>query len=240
MPIKLKPKCPVCDNDKIFFDEEITEIRNCNICKEEFEADSTCSNKHYVCHMCRQKDAREAIINHCLQSEEDQPYPLVLELMELPQVAIHGPEHHLLITAALLTAYANGKDRQDDLHHMLLEANDRSINVPGGACGNWGVCGAAIGSGIYMSILTESSPFAGEEWKTTGQLTARCANAISYEGGPRCCKRDTFLSLIEATEYSNDTLDTSFDVPSHIRCEFYPNNNECKLNDCPFFPTRSS
>lgn len=236
MPIKLIPKCTICNKDKIFFDEEILEIKKCDICQEEFEADSNCENNHYVCHMCRQKDAREAIIAHCLTSEHKEPYPLVLELMELPEVAIHGPEHHLLLTAALLTAYCNEKDRQTDLSELLLEANERSMNVPGGACGFWGVCGAAIGSGIYMSIITESDPYAEDEWKTTGQLTAHCANAISKEGGPRCCKRDTFLSLTEATQYSNEKLDTHFDVPKQIRCEFYPNNKECKLRKCPFFP----
>lgn len=239
MPIKLKPKCTVCDMDKIFFEEDVVEVKNCYICGIEFEADSTCDNTHYVCHMCRQKDAREAIISHCLQSDEKQPYPLMLELMELPEIAIHGPEHHLLLTAALLTAYFNENDSSSDLPDMLDEANQRSMHVPGGACGAWGICGAAIGSGIYMSIITESQPLAAEEWQITGQLTARCANAVSHEGGPRCCKRDSFLSIIETIEYSNDILNTRFDAPDHITCEFYPNNKECKLKDCPFFPTRS-
>ena len=143
----------------------------------------------------------------------------------------------MLLAAALLTAYCNEKERAD-LPDLLKEANERSLGVPGGACGFWGICGAAIGSGIYMSIITKSNPFAETEWEATGQLTASCANVISREGGPRCCKRDTFLSLKEAVIHSNAVLDTNFDVPQDIQCGFYPNNKECKGLDCLFFPKR--
>jgi hypothetical protein len=237
MPIKLLPKCPVCSEDKIFFDAG--ETASCHLCGVRFEAYDTCQNGHYVCPMCRQKNTRQAIIAHCLKSPQRQPLPLVLELMELPEVAMHGPEHHLLLAAALLTAYAHEKNKTEDLPKLLDEANVRSLGVPGGACGAWGICGAAVSSGIYMSILTEASPYSEDEWKITGQLTARCGHVISREGGPRCCKRDTFLSLIEATAYSNAVLDTHFDVPDSIVCAFYPNNRECKRTACAFFPVRA-
>ena len=238
MPVKLQPKCHICGKDKIYFDNEMEVVKPCAICGAEFEADATCENGHYVCHMCRQKNTREAIITYCLNSEHKQPRTLVLELMKLPETAMHGPEHHLLLTAALLTCYCNEKGRPSDLPDFLTAANERSIGVPGGACGFWGVCGAAIGSGIYMSIITKASPFAETEWKVTGQLAALCANAISCEGGPCCCKRDTFLSLKEAAAYSNTVLDTHFTVLDDMQCEFYPNNKECKRLDCPFFPAR--
>ena len=120
----------------------------------------------------------------------------------------------------------------------LAEANERSMDVPGGACGFWGICGAAIGCGIYMSILSEASPYAETEWKTAGQLTARCAGAVSEQGGPRCCKRDSFLAFMEAAAYSNSTLGTHFATPDDLRCDFYPNNEECKKLACPFFPAK--
>ena len=240
MLVKLQPKCHICGKDKTYFDEEAEVIKPCEICGTEFEADSTCENGHYICNLCRQKNAREAIITHCLNSGHKQPFPLVLELMKLPETAMHGPEHHLLLTAALLTSYCIEKGARSNLPEFLMMANERSMGVPGGACGFWGVCGAAIGSGIYMSIVTEADPYAETEWKTTGQLTARCADAISCEGGPRCCKRDTLLSMKEAVVYSNTVLDTHFTVPEDINCVFYPNNEDCKKLDCPFFPTRKT
>lgn len=237
MPIKLTPKCPVCREDKIFFAEDMpprTEV--CDICGDNFEVDGSCQNEHFVCHMCRQKWARAAIIEHCLKSGHTDPLPLTLELLALPEVAIHGPEHHLLLAAALLTAYH--AERGGDLPALLEEANARSLGVPGGACGAWGICGAAVAGGIYMSIVTGSNPYATEEWRVTGQLTSRSGELISREGGPRCCKRDTFISLMTAAAHSNEVLGTKFDIPSGIVCDFYPNNKECKRLACPFFPRK--
>ncbi|MDL2324142.1 DUF5714 domain-containing protein [Ruminococcaceae bacterium OttesenSCG-928-A16] len=238
MPIKLEPKCPVCGQNKFYFEEDVELTKPCDICGVAFEADASCENGHHVCHTCRQKSARQAMIAHCLKSSCQQPYPLVLELMKLPEVAMHGPEHHLLLTAALLTSYCNEKGRQPDLPAFLAEADERSMEVPGGACGFWGICGAAIGSGIYISIVTGANPYAGAEWKASGQLTAQCGSAVACQGGPRCCKRDTFLSLKEAAPYSNTLLDTHFIVPEDYTCEFYPSNEDCKRLDCPFFPVK--
>lgn len=238
MPIKMQPKCLICSEVRIFLDDGAEVEKSCNICGTEFGADATCANEHYICHMCRQKAAREDIIAHCRVSGQKQPYSLLMELMQLPKVAMHGPEHHLLLTASLLTAYCNEKGALEDLPEYLAAANERSMAVPGGACGFWGICGAAIGGGIYVSIVTEATPYAEAEWKTAGQLTARCANAISREGGPRCCKRDCFLSLLNAVQYSNAVLDTHFEAPGDLRCEYYPNNEECKGLACPFFPAR--
>ena len=230
---KVQPKCLVCGSDKVLFEEAAVHI--CDICGQAFEADSTCKSGHFVCHTCRQKAARQVIIAHCLTSKQRDPYILMLELMKLPRMAMHGPEHHLLLTATLLTAYCNTMGRID-LPELLEEANARSMQVPGGACGFWGVCGAAIGAGIFTSIITGASPYAEEEWKTSGQMTAGCAAAISKQGGPRCCKRDSFIALKEAIYYCNKYLNTDFFVPD-ISCQFYANNQECKGKACPFFPT---
>lgn len=226
-------KCLVCGTEKQPLEDGI--IVKCALCGESFEAYETCENHHFVCHMCRQKSAREKIIAHCLKSKLINPYALLFELMKLPETTMHGPEHHLLVPATLLTAFCNVKGR-DDLANLLLEANTRSMQVPGGACGHWGICGAAIGAGIFSSIVLASSPFAEGEWQSCGQLTARCADAISCQGGPRCCKRDSFTALKEAIVYCNAQLDTDFDTPDPIQCQFFINNTECKGKACPFFP----
>ena len=224
--------CAVCGDEKLPLDEKAVYV--CDICGQAFEADTTCRGGHFVCGTCRQKAARREIVGYCLESRQTDPYDLTQALMKLPGVAMHGPEHHLLLTAALLTAYCNATGR-DPLPQLLEEADRRSIQVPGGACGLWGICGAAVGAGIYASILSGSSPYAEEEWKTSGQLTARCADAISKQGGPRCCKRDCFTALKEAVVYSNEQLHTDFGAPDRT-CLFYVNNRECKGKDCPFFP----
>lgn len=230
---KVDLRCPICGADKTSFEEPI--LAKCDLCGQDFEADAICGHNHFVCHLCRQKSAREKMITYCLESKQTNPYALVLELMKLPETAMHGPEHHLLLAAALLTALCNETGR-DDLAALLEDANARSLPVPGGACGMWGICGAAIGAGIFSSILLESSPFAKSEWQSGGQLTAKCADAISAQGGPRCCKRDTFLALRKAGPYSNEHFGTHFNLPEHIICGFFPNNEECKGRACAFFP----
>lgn len=234
MTHKINITCPICDEERKPLDALVD--KECEVCHKSYQADMVCDNGHYVCYSCRQKLVRDKIIEHCLQSKSENPFEIELELMKLPGVLMHGPEHHLLTTASLLTAYANQTGRED-LAELLKLANERSIEVPGAACAFWGVCGAAIGAGIYISILTESTPFSTDTWKTTGQLTAKCADEISKQGGPRCCKRDSFLALREAIKYSNDNFGTHFEIPKDIKCEFYVNNKECKGKECEFFPT---
>ena len=62
-----------------------------------------------------------------------------------------------MVGAALLTAYQNAGGKVD-LEKSLLEVQRRGKGVPGGACGFWGACGAGISSGIFISIITASTP----------------------------------------------------------------------------------
>ena len=233
MPFKIKNECPICGQERTPIEHPETHI--CEICHSRYEADIVCDNCHYICYTCRHENVRQSILDHCLNSSSAEPFELETELMKLPGVLMHGPEHHLLTTAALLTAYAN-QTGSKDLAGLLAEANDRSMNVPGAVCGLWGICGAAIGAGIYVSIITETGPLSTDTWKTTGQLTAKCADIISKQGGPRCCKRDAFLTLRTAVSYSNEVFGIEFHQPETIICDFYVNNRECKGKCCEFFP----
>ena len=81
----------------------------------------------------------------------------------MPFCHMHGPEHHVMVGAALLTAYKNaGGDL--DLPKALQEMYSRGKAVPGGACGFWGACGAGISAGQFVSIATSSTPLAVEPW----------------------------------------------------------------------------
>ena len=70
---------------------------------------------------------------------------------------MHGPEHHTMVGMALLTAYRNS-DGNIDLKKALAEMSNRGRSVPGGACGFWGACGAGISTGMFLSIVTGSTP----------------------------------------------------------------------------------
>lgn len=88
----------------------------------------------------------DAIIGLCLESSSKNPIEILEQMMEQPFCHMHGPEHHVMVGSALLTAYKNaGGDI--DLEAALPEMFSRGKSVPGGACGFWGACGAASAPG---------------------------------------------------------------------------------------------
>ena len=89
---------------------------------------------------------------------------------------MHGPEHHIMVGMALLTAYKN----------------------------------------------------------SGGELELKNAlNAIGEIGGPRCCKRDSYLSILKAVDFVKENLGISMERPE-IRYSFRSKNNQCVGKRCPF------
>ena len=131
------------------------------------------------------------------------------EMMDMPACHMHGPEHHTMVGSALLTAYKNAGG-EIDLKASLYEMQRRGKQVPGGACGFWGACGAGISTGMYLSIALNATPLAKEAWGLSNQLTARALDAIGRNGGPRCCKRDSYLAIIEAVRFTKENLGILF------------------------------
>ena len=153
-------------------------------------------------------------------------------MMAMPFCHMHGPEHHVMVGAALLTAYKNaGGDI--DLHNALVEMMNRGKNVPGGACGFWGACGAGISSGMFVSIISKSTPLAVEPFALSHQMTASSLGRIGEIGGPRCCKRDSFLSILAAIDFVKEHFGVEMETHEVI-CGYSPQNNQCIGNRCPF------
>ena len=51
-----------------------------------------------------------------------------------------------------------------------------------------------------MCIRDRSTPLAQEPWGLSNQMTARALDSIGKTGGPRCCKRDSWLAVQAAVE----------------------------------------
>ena len=77
---------------------------------------------------------------------------------------------------------------------------NRGKSVPGGVCGFWGACGAGISAGMFISIISGSTPLANEPFGLSNRMTAKSLYAIGEVGGPRCCKRDSYLSVLQAID----------------------------------------
>ena len=71
----------------------------------------------------------------------------------------------------------------------LKTAAKRAGEVPGGTCGNYGCCGAAVGGGVFACVWQNTTPMSKSGWSAANAMTARCLDAIASVEGPRCCKR---------------------------------------------------
>lgn len=145
---------------------------------------------------------------------------------------MHGPEHHVMVGAALLTAYHNaGGDI--DLSDALMEMLRRGKSVPGGACGFWGACGAGISTGMFVSIISRSTPLTDEPFALSHKMTAAALGQIGEIGGPRCCKRDSFLSILTAIDFVKEHFGIALQKPEVV-CRYAAQNNQCIGKRCPF------
>ena len=108
--------------------------------------------------------------------------------------------------------------------------------VPGGACGFAGCCGAAVGAGIFLSIVLETNPTKKGHYDEVNRMTARCLSRIADAGGPRCCKRNGFLAIEEAVRFTEEVTGISMDLPATVHCAHHERNRECIGRTCPYFP----
>lgn len=169
------------------------------------------------------------------------PFALAELLMDCKSVAMHCPEHHFIVPAALLTAtrLMQGATRET-LEKDLKLAAQRASKVPGGFCGECGCCGAAIGCGIFAAVLAGASPKKETNWTQVNRMTARCLEQVASVGGPRCCKRVTYLSLGEAMRQSPALLGIDLGETPETTCHRYTQSKECRGVKCPYFPKKEN
>ncbi|MBE6824696.1 MAG: SAM-dependent methyltransferase [Ruminococcaceae bacterium] len=225
----MKDECIICGAPLTYLQKDI-EIE-CAVCHKRENSKTVCKNGHYVCNECHTSGI-DALIGVCLAENSRNPIEIIRKLMALPFCHMHGPEHHIMVGSALLTAYKNsGGDI--DLEKSLLEMQSRGRQVPGGACGFWGACGAAVSSGIFVSIVTGSTPLKNKEWSLSNLMTSKALNAIASLGGPRCCKRNSYTAIIKAVEFSKAHLQVKMELDK-IKCIHSNENNQCIKERCPF------
>lgn len=203
----------------------------CAVCHRKEPSKTRCVNGHYVCSDCHTQ-GMDSIFGLCLSEASADPVAILRRMMAMPFCHMHGPEHHVMVGAALLTAYRNAGG-QLDLENALREMYRRGRAVPGGACGFWGACGAGVGAGQFLAIATQSTPLAVEPWGLSNQMTARALDAIGRAGGPRCCKRDSFLAVLAAVDFVREHLGVGMARTVPV-CSYSARNSQCIGARCPF------
>lgn len=225
----MKDECLICKAPLVYL--ETDEEMECAICHKKENSKTRCVNGHYVCNECHMAGL-DTIIGLCMKETSKNPVEIIEKMMALPFCHMHGPEHHVMVGSALLTGYRNA-DGDIDLEKALIEMMNRGKSVPGGACGFWGACGAGISTGMFVSIISKSTPLAREPFALSHKMTAKSLGAIGEIGGPRCCKRDSFLSILNAIDFVKAQFGVEMEKPE-IVCHYSAQNNQCIGKRCPF------
>lgn len=226
----MKEECLICKAPLTYLQQD--EAMECAICGKKEPSKTRCVNGHYVCSDCHTR-GMDSIFGLCMGEFSRNPLEILEKMMAMPFCHMHGPEHHVMVGAALLTAYRNAGGSLE-LEKALKEMYSRGKSVPGGVCGFWGACGAGISTGQFVAIATNSTPLAQEPWALSNQMTAKALEKIGKVGGPRCCKRDSYLATLAAIDFAAEHLGVQME-PALPVCSRSGQNNQCIGKRCPFF-----
>ncbi len=230
--VKNEPKyssgCVVCGKDLIYLehDEKLT----CYYCGHEQNANATCEDGHFVCDQCHSQDAVSIIEQICLHLNQTDMLKLMRQIRSHPSFPVHGPEHHSLVPAVIVTAYCNTAGKQKN--EMVKTAVERGRTIAGGACAFLGVCGAAVGAGTAFSILLNANPYKGRERQVVQEVTALVLKRIAQNKAARCCQRDCAIGLQAAADLSSRYLDITLKAKDELKCRQKKDNAECMGKNC--------
>ncbi len=237
MDAKKTENCMICGGELAYLTASIH--ITCTYCGKTEHANIHCPAGHYVCNECHASDSLKVITQFCLSSTSKNPMEMAKTIMKHPTIPMHGPEHHAMIAAVLVTAYKNltGKTNDED----IKEAIRRGATVPGGYCGLYGSDAAAIATGIALSVILKSSPLTDYERRTANMMTSRALAAIAANRGARCCKRSTFAAIEAATQYFREVMGVELEhIPaSRLKCEHSHRNKQCSYADCRYYAGRT-
>ena len=86
---------------------------------------------------------------------------------------------------------------------------------------------------MFVSIISKSTPLSAEPFALSHKMTAKSLEKIGETGGPRCCKRDSYLSILSAVDFVRDNFGVEMEQ-QEIVCTHAAQNNQCIGARCPF------
>jgi Family of unknown function (DUF5714) len=229
-PLASQTECGVCGRPLIYAEESV--VLRCELCGRQESALIRCPAGHYVCDACHGMAALEVLAQVAAATRSADPAVILERVMAHPAVPMHGPEHHAIVPASIVVAAANaGAAVPGDALERVLE---RARKVPGGWCGFYGACGAAIGLGIAVSVLTAATPVKGKE-RSLAMAATSFALSRMLDDQPRCCKRASRVAIEAAVEFLSERLGIRLDSPTETRCSYSLRNAQCARLECRFF-----
>jgi 7,8-dihydro-6-hydroxymethylpterin dimethyltransferase len=226
--------CMCCGGELHYFTEP--QAMTCHFCGQTLPADGCCSAGHFVCNDCHQENGLAVIKAICTSTQEKDLIALLTLIRSHPAIPMHGPEHHAMIPGILLACYRNCGGQISSKE--ILTAISRGSDVPGGVCGFWGACGAAIGIGIGVATIFAATPLTAGPRQLAQEFSGRILLALAGRKGGRCCQRETYVALSETARLSQEMLSLPLRAEAEIHCDQYLRNKECIRKQCPLWEQR--
>ncbi len=223
--------CGVCARPLVYATESVT--KTCDICGKEEKTNIYCPAGHYVCDTCHSKATLEVLKQVLASTKSTDPLEIIEQVMAHPSVPMHGPEHHAIVPAAIITAVRNAGYPVPE--SAIEKAIERASKVPGGWCGLYGDCGAAVGVGIAVSVLTNATPLTGKERSLALGATSFALSRM-LDGQPRCCKRASRVAVEAVVEYLEDKLNIKLKKSQRASCTYTVRNQQCAKTECSYYP----
>jgi hypothetical protein len=230
MNMPSKENCGVCGKALVYGTEEVK--KKCDFCGKEQSTLIYCPEGHYICDVCHSKGALEVLKDVLSRTKSADPFEILEKVMAHPAVPMHGPEHHAILPAVIVTAVKNAGYPVPE--GALEKAIERGAKLPGGWCGSHGACGGGVGVGIAVSVLTGATPLNGPPRGLANAATAYALNHL-VDSGARCCKRSVRLGLEAAVEFLDEKMNIKLKGDPGIKCRYVARNKECILQACPYF-----
>lgn len=220
--------CSICSGELT----KVDTLATCSFCGNESPARYLCAAGHHICDDCQLADWPGVVERVCQGSRETDPSAIVNLIMKHPMSIMHSPQHHIMVTPAILSALRNA-GYYSLKPGRLASAIERTKGIPLGSCGTRGECGTATSVGTLVSILTGATFMKDRERSLALQASAEALLVIARAGGPRCCKQSVYLSLEVASDFLEREMNLELPVEPH--CEFASRNNDCKKERCKYY-----
>lgn len=230
--------CILCGED--LHNADKLEDRICDFCGQVKSIPVICESSHCICSDCLAMSPEEFVIDRCLKYKGINAIELAVEIMNSPVIRMHGAEHHFIVPAVLTTCLHNYHNSTEDLKERLNTIYRRaSAETPRACSYDIGTCGAALGTGVFISNYINRELVDEDEWSLANKITAIALKKVADAGPPRCCKRDTYLSLQAAIDFMKENF--AIELPYYeAKCTFSLRNRTCKHEECEFYNLRNS
>lgn len=230
--------CIMC-GEELHSPDKVRDVR-CDFCGEVKSVFTECTNTHCLCKDCMALTPVEFVKSMCLKYKGIDPIELAVDIMNSPVIKMHGAEHHFIVPAVLLTCLHNLQQSTESLADKIAIVERRAaLETPDKCSYNLATCGAAIGTGVFLSVYLHRELADEDEWSMSNVIVAESLKKVAESGGPRCCKRDTYLSLSTAANFIRERF--ALELPlSQAKCTFSLRNKTCKHEECEFYNLSNS